>query len=125
MASGGVVEFDVFTTDPGEPASARPWGLLTNFANVLICIAADPTIRQREIAARAGLTNRAVHRIVAELAAVGYLTKSRDGRRVRYEVNTTVPLRGPFVDRATVGDLVALARTGPGASRRASGRRGQ
>jgi DNA-binding MarR family transcriptional regulator len=41
------------------------WTFLTNHAQVLVCIAQDPGIRLREISERVGITERAVHRIVA------------------------------------------------------------
>jgi hypothetical protein len=43
----------------------RPWTFLTNHAHVLLCIAADPGGRMRDVAARVGITERAVQRIVA------------------------------------------------------------
>ena len=57
------------------------WTFLTNHAQVLVCIARDPGIRLRDIGERVGITERAAHRIVVELADAGYITRERNGRR--------------------------------------------
>ena len=51
--------------------TATYWSFLTNHARVLICIAQDPGIRLREIGETVGITERAAHRIVGELADAG------------------------------------------------------
>jgi predicted transcriptional regulator len=79
---------------------------LTNHANTLSCIAADPTTRLRDIAARVGITERAAADIVKELVLAGYVTKTRNGRRNNYEVHTELPLRHPDHRNHTVGDLI-------------------
>jgi predicted transcriptional regulator len=60
---------------------------LTNYALVLYCVAEDPEIRIREIAAKVGITERSAQRIVAELVEDGYLDVQRAGRRNRYTIN--------------------------------------
>lgn len=72
------------------------WTFLTNHAHVLLCIAADPTIRIREIADLVGITERAAQRIVAELEAEEYITHRRVGRRNHYTVHGERPLRHPL-----------------------------
>jgi DNA-binding IclR family transcriptional regulator len=47
------------------------WTFLTNHAQVLTCIARDPGVRLRDIGERVGITERAAHRIVTELADAG------------------------------------------------------
>jgi DNA-binding IscR family transcriptional regulator len=59
---------------------------LSNHAHVLALVAAEPDVRLREVAARIGITERAVQRIVAELEREGLLLRSREGRRNRYQV---------------------------------------
>ena len=49
------------------------WTFLTNHAQVLLCIANDPDIRLRDVAATVGITERAAQRIVADLAESGFL----------------------------------------------------
>jgi DNA-binding MarR family transcriptional regulator len=82
------------------------WRFVTNHAHVLQCIAADPDARLRDIAAAVGITERATVSIVSDLEQAGYLTKSRDGRRNRYEVHDELPLRHPSHRHHTVGDLI-------------------
>jgi DNA-binding IclR family transcriptional regulator len=82
------------------------WSFLTNHARVLQAIAADPTVRLRDIAAQASVTERTAAQIVRELEQVGYLTKTRDGRRNRYEIHEEMSLRHPSHRHRTVGELI-------------------
>ncbi|MDX6554150.1 MAG: hypothetical protein QOD86_345 [Miltoncostaeaceae bacterium] len=84
------------------------WGFLTNHAQVLICIAHDPEVRLRDIGYRVGITERAAHRIVTELAAAGYLTRERQGRRNRYTINVHLQLPDPIARRGSVAELLAV-----------------
>jgi MarR family len=84
------------------------WSFLTNHAQVLLAIAGDPTIRLREIGAAVGITERAAHRIVGELAAAGYVTRERLGRRNRYTVRPHLPLPDPVARDQNVGDLLTI-----------------
>ncbi len=88
------------------------WTFLSNHAHVLISIAADPQVRMRDVALRVGITERTVQRIVAELEQGGYLTIIRDGRRNRYTVNGSLPLRHSLESHRTVGQLVDLGLGG-------------
>ena len=85
---------------------ASGWSFLTNHARVLQAIAADPTIRLREIAAEAGITERTAAQIVRELESAGYLTKTRNGRRNRYELRHELSLRHPSHRHRTIGELI-------------------
>jgi predicted transcriptional regulator len=82
------------------------WDFLTNHAHVLTCVAHDPGIRLRDIAAAVGITERAAHKILSELVDEGYVLRERQGRRNRYEVVTELPLRHPLVQGQEVGDLL-------------------
>jgi hypothetical protein len=53
------------------------WSFLTNHAQVLVSVAREPGIRLRDIGERIGITERAAHRIVVELAGAGYITRER------------------------------------------------
>jgi DNA-binding Lrp family transcriptional regulator len=90
------------------------WTLLTNHAQVLICIANDPGARLRDIAERVGITERAVHRIVVELGDAGYVTRRRNGRRNVYTIRPERPLHDPIVqDRSqSVGRLLQILAPG-------------
>jgi predicted ArsR family transcriptional regulator len=84
------------------------WTFLTNHAHVLFCIAEDPEVRLRDVAARVGITERAVQRIVTDLETEGYLTVSKEGRRNRYQVNYDRPLRHPIERHRNVEALIGL-----------------
>jgi len=87
---------------------AQHWGFLTNHAQVLVCIAEEPGVRLRDISERVGITERAAHRIVTELAAAGYITRNRTGRRNTYLIHTELPLPDSLVRKQRVGDLLAI-----------------
>jgi DNA-binding MarR family transcriptional regulator len=87
------------------------WRFVTNHAHVLEHISADPSARLRDIAAEVGITERTAAHIVKHLEAAGYLTKTRDGRRNRYEVRGDLPLRHPRHRHRTVGDLIRFLET--------------
>jgi DNA-binding MarR family transcriptional regulator len=82
------------------------WSFLTNHARVLQTIAADPTIRLRDIATQTGVTERTAAQIVRELERVGYLTKTRNGRRNHYEIREELSLRHPSHHHRTLGELI-------------------
>jgi DNA-binding transcriptional ArsR family regulator len=86
------------------------WNLLTNHAQVLLCVAHDPGIRVRDIAGAVGITERAAHRILSELVEGGYVLRERDGRRNRYEVRHELPLPHPLPQERQVGELLELLR---------------
>ena len=99
------------------------WTFLTNHAQVLVCIAQDPGIRLRDIGERVGITERAAHRIVVELADAGYITRERNGRRNHYTINTDFPLPDRVAREQNVGELLAIL-TGPPAAKARVGRSG-
>lgn len=84
------------------------WSFLTNHAQVLLCIAHDPGIRLREIGDAVGITERAAHRIVVELAAAGYITRRRNGRRIHYTIKSHLPLPDPLARDQKIGDLLTI-----------------
>lgn len=61
----------------------------------LLCIAGDPEIRMRDIAARVHITERAAQRIVGDLVEAGYLDRRRVGRRNRYTIQASLPISLP------------------------------
>ena len=100
-------------TQKSSGSSPARWDFLTNHAHVLTCIADDPGIRLRDIAAAVGITERAAHRILSELVGEGYVRRERQGRRNRYTVVTDLPLRHPLVEEREVGDLLAILTGSP------------
>jgi DNA-binding IclR family transcriptional regulator len=89
------------------------WSFLTNHARVLLCIARDPGVRLRDIAARTGVTERTAYGIVTDLTEAGYVVKHRDGRRNRYQIQAHPPLPGTGSRERTIGQILALL-AGPG-----------
>jgi DNA-binding MarR family transcriptional regulator len=86
----------------------KNWSFLTNHAKVLVCIAQDPCIRLREIGDEVGITERAAHRIVTELAEAGYIARERDGRRNQYTVQAHLPLPDSVAREQRIGDLLSI-----------------
>ncbi|PZG19944.1 helix-turn-helix transcriptional regulator [Nonomuraea aridisoli] len=71
------------------------WTFLTHHARVLVEITRNPEARIRDIAARIGITERAVQGIIADLHQAGYLTRECVGRRNRYSVHLDRHFRHP------------------------------
>jgi predicted ArsR family transcriptional regulator len=92
----------------GAPVPGRTWTLLTNHGRVLLLIAADPQARLRDLADRAGITERAAGSIVGDLEEAGYVTRVRHGRRNSYQVHPDRPFRHPAEARHQVGELLEL-----------------
>ena len=84
------------------------WSFLTSHARVLLCIAHDPGVRLRDIAARTGITERTAYGIVTDLAAAGYVLKQKDGRRNRYQIQAHLPLPETDGRERTIGEVLAL-----------------
>jgi predicted transcriptional regulator len=84
------------------------WNFLSNHGRVLLCIASDPGLRLRDIAERLQVTERTAYDIVAELTASGYVTKTRDGRRNRYEIQAHLPVKQTIGRELTVGEMLDL-----------------
>jgi DNA-binding MarR family transcriptional regulator len=68
-------------------SSGRGWQFVTNHTQLLLCIAADPDIRLRDIADSVGITVGSAQRIVSDLIEAGFVERERVGRRNRYSVN--------------------------------------
>lgn len=94
------------TRDPAS--STRPWTLLTSHGRLLLLIAQDPDARIRDLAAEAGITERAAQAIVADLEEAGYIDRTRVGRRNSYRVHSDQPFRHPAEAGHTVGELLDL-----------------
>ena len=88
--------------------SSPSWTFLTNHAHTLLCIAEDPDVRIRDIAAKVGITERAAQRIVAELEDAGYLSHEKIGRRNHYEVRRDLPLRHRLEEHLEIGALLKV-----------------
>ena len=100
------------------------WTFLTNHAQVLLCVAHDPAVRLRDLAASLNITERSAFGIITDLVEAGYVIKEKDGRRNRYHVQAHLPLPEPTARERTVGEVLALlAGTGPPATCKPTGQR--
>jgi predicted transcriptional regulator of viral defense system len=86
----------------------RGWKFVTNHALVFCLIAQQPRITARDIALTVGITEKATRNIINDLEADGYVTKTREGRRIRYGIDSELPLRHEMQDDKVVGDLLEL-----------------
>ena len=86
------------------------WTFLSHHSQVLLCIARDPDVRLRDIAAEVGITERAIQAIVNDLVDEGYVERSRIGRRNHYVVHEEVPLRHRLQRDLDAGTLLQLMR---------------
>jgi hypothetical protein len=84
------------------------WSFLTNHARALLCIAHDPGVRLRDIAAMVGVTERSAHDMVTDLVGAGYVVKDKEGRRNQYRIQEHVPLRDPISQEPTIGEMLDL-----------------
>jgi len=84
------------------------WRFVTNHALVLCQIAQQPQITMREISLTIGITEKATHRIITDLETDGYVTKIREGRRLRYRINPDLSLRDELLQDKAVGDLLEV-----------------
>jgi DNA-binding IclR family transcriptional regulator len=84
------------------------WTFLTNHAQVLLCVARDPGIRLRDIAAGLDITERSAFGIITDLVEAGYVVKEKDGRRNRYRIEADLPLPDSVARERTVGEVLAL-----------------
>jgi DNA-binding IclR family transcriptional regulator len=79
---------------------------VTSHGIVLIEVARNPDATVREIAARAGLTERQAHRVLADLVEEGYVVRERLGRRNRYRIESSRRMRHPALQEHHIGELL-------------------
>ena len=84
------------------------WSFLTNHGRALICIAHDPGVRLRDIADNLGITERTAFGIVTDLTVAGFVSKDREGRRNRYEIQVQKPLGEGIGRELTIGEVLDL-----------------
>ena len=100
------------------------WSFLSNHGRVLLLLADDPRMRLRDMAITLGITERSAYGIVTDLTRAGYLSKHKDGRRNRYQIQGHLPLPEPTSRERTIGEVLAvLAGPGPRAPAAGAGRR--
>ncbi len=90
----------------------REWTFLTNHARVLLCIARDPGVRLRDIAALLEITERSAFGIVTDLTDAGYVVKQKDGRRNRYQIQEHLPVPELAGRGRSIGELLTVLTGG-------------
>ncbi len=88
------------------------WTFLTNHGHVLVCLADDPDVLLRDVAANIGITERAVQQIVTDLEQAGIILRMRVGRRNRYLVRREERFRHVLEAGVTIGEFVDLVDRG-------------
>ena len=97
-----------FLKHPTIVMAMPEWSFLTNHARALVCIARDPGVRLRDIAATLGVTERSAFGIVADLTTAGYVVKDKDGRRNRYRIQTHLPMPENLGPERTIGEVLKV-----------------
>jgi len=99
---------NLFLETCGRFLRVESWNFLTSHARVLLCIARDPGVRLRDVAASLGITERSAHAIVSDLTTAGYVVKHKHGRRNRYQIQAHLPLPEPASQEPAIGDVLAM-----------------
>ncbi|QDU89103.1 MarR family protein [Pirellulimonas nuda] len=117
----GVKSPPLFSAPPrrGGQETRHRWTFLTNHSHVLILLNAEPDLVLREIAARVGITERAIQQILADLQEEGFIEREKIGRRNHYRVKTDHYLRHPIEAHCKVADLLSLIVDHPDAKKNA------
>jgi predicted ArsR family transcriptional regulator len=82
------------------------WTFLTNHGRVLAYLAKHPQATTRNIAQEAGVTERAIQKVILDLEADGYIARHKIGRGNRYVVHPEMPMRHHMERDHAVGDLL-------------------
>ena len=85
----------------------RNWVFLSSHGYVLIEVARDPEATVRDLAGRAQITERQAHRVLNDLVEAGYVVRERVGRRNRYRIDESAPMRHPAIAAHRIGELLA------------------
>jgi DNA-binding transcriptional ArsR family regulator len=90
----------------------REWAFVSSHGAVLIEVARHSEATVREIADQAQLTERQAHRVLGDLVDGGYVIRERVGRRNRYRVNRSMPMRLPALSDHQIGELLQVLAPG-------------
>ena len=80
---------------------------LSNQLSLLMLLAVRSEVTTRELALSLGITERAVHRILRDLADSGFITIGKRGYRNQYTVHPEMPVGHPAFPTLTLGELLA------------------
>jgi predicted transcriptional regulator len=100
--------------------SQHYWTFFSNHAHVYFILALNPDIVLRQVAAKVGITERAVQRIVQDLEESGYIIITKTGRNNHYSIVENKTLRHSLERNVCMKDLVDLVRDAIEVSSKAS-----
>ena len=86
--------------------SPRTWAFVTSHGAMLVEVARTTDATVRDLAERAGLTERQAHRVLGDLDNGGNVERERIGRRNRYRVNESAPMRHPSLSSHRIGEIL-------------------
>jgi DNA-binding transcriptional ArsR family regulator len=86
----------------------KPWTFITNHAAVLSLLAKHSRITAQEVSREVGITERSVRMIISDLYKGGYISKIREGRGVRYRVDSERPMRHKTQRAIAVNHLLSI-----------------
>ena len=84
------------------------WTFITNHGLVLAYIAKYPQSTTRTVASAVNLTERTVHKIIAELETEKYIERQRVGRNNVYRINSRTELRHETTRDVLVEDFLKV-----------------
>ncbi len=87
-------------------AAKHAWTILSNHGMVLLHLAANPDLTQRELAAALGITENRVGTIVRDLEEAGMVRVDRGGWRNAYRVDPEARLRHPTLSHIPLRRLI-------------------
>lgn len=73
---------------------------------MLAYLAKYPRITTREIAQEAGITERAIQKVILDLETGGYIVRHRVGRSNSYTIHPELPMRHRMEREHAVGNLL-------------------
>lgn len=88
------------------------WNVFSNHGHVLLYLSRSPDARLRDVAAAVGITERAVQKIVRDMQDSGVVNVTKRGRRNRYAIDGSAPLRHELEAHCSVGRVVDLIADG-------------
>jgi hypothetical protein len=94
---------------------------LSNQLSLLMLLAVRGEVTTRELALSLGITERAVHRILRDLADSGFITIGKRGYRNQYTVHPEQPVGHPAFPTLTLGELLAPVHSRTAANGAANG----
>ena len=86
----------------------RSWTFLSNHGHVLVFLSRNPEAKVKEIAEEIGITERSTQSILHQLEEAKYITKTKQGRRNTYSINSKGKFRHPSEKNKSIGALLAI-----------------